>query len=144
TPKLKRYIKLSPKFTSEENLRELLDSLSRAPKQRDVLMHLFMLNTQTKKPISATMLQKKSEASAPTLKSLIDKGILEEYFIRHDRVEFTGEVSSGIKTLNEAQTTAYNEIKTSFETNDVVLLHGVTSSGKTEIYVKLIEEVIAT
>jgi primosomal protein N' (replication factor Y) len=143
-PKLKRYIKLSQKYTSEENLRELLDSLTRAHKQREVLMHLFMLNSQTQKPISSTALQKKSEASTATLKSLIDKGILEEYFIQHDRIEFTGEASSEIKTLNEAQTNAYEEIKTSFKTNDVVLLHGVTSSGKTEIYVRLIEEVIAT
>lgn len=144
TPKLKRYIKLSQRYTSEENLRELLDSLNRAPKQRDVLMNLFMLNSQTKKPISSTALQKKSEASAATLKSLIDKGVLEEYFIQHDRVEFSGEASQEIKTLNEAQIKAYDEIKTSFANNDVVLLHGVTSSGKTEIYVRLIEEMIAS
>ncbi len=143
-PKMKRYIKLAPKYTSEEKLRELLDSLTRAHKQREVLMHLFMLNTKTKKPISSTALQKKSEASAATLKALIDKGILEEYYVQQDRVEFSGEASSEIKTLNEAQIKAYGEIKSSFETNDVVLLHGVTSSGKTEIYVRLIEEVIAT
>ncbi|AFL81855.1 replication restart DNA helicase PriA [Aequorivita sublithincola DSM 14238] len=144
TPKLKRYIKLSQQYTSEENLRELLETLTRAPKQRDVLMNLFMLNSQTKKPISSTELQKKSEASAATLKSLIDKGILEEYFIQHDRVEFSGEASSEIKTLNEAQTKAYEEIKISFAEKDVVLLHGVTSSGKTEIYVRLIEKMIAS
>lgn len=143
-PKMKRYIKLAPKYTSEEKLRELLDSLTRAHKQREVLMHLFMLNTKTKKPISSTALQKKSEASAATLKALIDKGILEEYYVQQDRVEFSGEASSEIKTLKEAQIKAYGEIKSSFETNDVVLLHGVTSSGKTEIYVRLIEEVIAT
>ncbi len=143
-PKMKRYIKLAPKYTSEEKLRELLDSLTRAHKQREVLMHLFMLNTKTKKPISSTALQKKSEASAATLKALIDKGILEEYYVQQDRVEFSGEASSEIKTLNEAQIKAYGEIKSSFETNDVVLLHGVTSSGKTEIYVRLMEEVIAT
>ena len=143
-PKMKRYIKLAPKYTSEEKLRELLDSLTRAHKQREVLMHLFMLNTKTKKPISSTALQKKSEASAATLKALIDKGILEEYYVQQDRVEFSGEASSEIKTLNEAQIKAYDEIKSSFETNDAVLLHGVTSSGKTEIYVRLIEEVIAS
>ena len=109
TPKLKRYIKLASEYTSEENLRTLLDSLNRAPKQRDVLMHLFMLNTQTKKPISSTMLQKKSDSSAATLKLLIDKGILEEYFIQQDRVEFSGESSSEIKTLNEAQAVAFQE-----------------------------------
>lgn len=142
TPKLKRYIKLSSKYSSEEKLRELLDSLTRAHKQREVLMHLFMLNTQAKKPISSTALQKKSEASPATLKALIDKGILEEYFMQQDRVQFSGEASSEIKTLNEAQTVAYQKIKTSFEENAVVLLHGVTASGKTEIYVRLIEEVM--
>ncbi len=144
TPKVKRYIKLSQTYTSEEKLRELLDSLTRAHKQREVLMHLFMLNSKTKKPISAAMLQKKSEASAATVKALVDKGILEEYFIQHDRVEFSGETTSEIKELSEAQTIAYEQIKTSFESNDIVLLHGVTSSGKTEIYVRLIEEVLDT
>lgn len=143
-PKMKRYIKLASKYTSEDKLRALLDSLTRAHKQREVLMHLFMLNTQTKKPISSVALQKKSEASGATIKALIDKGILEEYYIQHDRVEFSGEASSEIKSLSEPQTKAYQEIKTAFEVNDVVLLHGVTSSGKTEIYVRLIEEVIAT
>jgi primosomal protein N' (replication factor Y) len=142
TPKLKRYIKLAAQYTSEENLRELLDTLSRAPKQRNVLMNLFMLKSQSNKPISALILQKKSEASSATLKSLVDKNILDEYYIQHDRVEYLGEASSDIKTLNEAQIKAYDEIKTSFSENDIVLLHGVTSSGKTEIYVRLIEEMI--
>lgn len=144
TPKLVRYVKLANRYTSEENLRELLDTLNRAPKQRAVLMNLFVMTSQTKKPISSTALQKKSEASSTTLKSLIDKGILEEYYIQQDRVEFSGEASSEIKTLNEAQIVAFDEIKKSFETEDVVLLHGVTSSGKTEIYVRLIEEIMAS
>lgn len=144
TPKLKRYIKLALKYSSEENLKNLLDSLSRAPKQRAVLMNLFVMSGQSKKPIGSVELQKKSEASAGTLKALIDKGILEEYFIQHDRVEFSGESTSEIKALNEAQLKAYEEIKKCFQENDVVLLHGVTSSGKTEIYVQLIEEMMAS
>ncbi|WGF92501.1 replication restart helicase PriA [Aequorivita marisscotiae] len=141
-PKLKRYIKLASVYATEEKLRELLDTLNRAPKQREVLMHLFMLSGQTKKPISAAVLQKKSDASASTLKSLVDKCILEEYHLQQDRVIFSGEAATDIKTLNEAQLLAFNEIKESFKKNNVVLLHGVTSSGKTEIYVRLIEEVI--
>ena len=144
TPKLVRYVKLSPEYTSEENLRHLLDSMNRAPKQREVLMNLFVLSSQTKKPITATALQKKSIASASTLKSLIGKGVLEEYFIQKDRVEFSGEATTDIKELSEAQTKAYQEIKAAFTEKDVVLLHGVTSSGKTEIYVRLIEQMMAT
>ncbi len=143
TPKLKRYIKLVPAYTSEESLRALLDSLTRAPKQRSVLMTLFMLTAQEKQPVDSISLQKKSETSATVLRTLIDKGILEEYYIQKDRVEFTGEGEAQIKKLNDAQEVAFSEIKTSFKKHDVTLLHGVTSSGKTEIYVRLIEEVIS-
>ena len=142
TPKLKRYVRLTSQYNSEENLRELLDNLSRAPKQREVLMNLFVLRSQSKKPIDAIALQKKSDTSASTLKSLVDKGILEEYFVQKDRVEFSGDASTEIKTLNEGQQKAYQEIKTSFSEHSVVLLHGVTSSGKTEIYAQLIEEML--
>tara|TARA_R110002124_G_scaffold5301_1_gene33094 strand:- start:103812 stop:106205 length:2394 start_codon:yes stop_codon:yes gene_type:complete len=143
TPKLKRYIKLASSYTSEENLTALLDTLSRAPKQREVLMTLFMLNAQEKKPIDSIKLQKKSNATASTIKTLIDKQILEEYFIQKDRIEFSGDSDSAIKNLNESQLNAFSEIKENFNEQDVVLLHGVTSSGKTEIYVKLIEEIIS-
>lgn len=143
TPKLRRYIKLTSQYTSEENLRALLDALKNAPKQRAVLMTLFMLSGQTRKPIEAGTLQKKSDASTATLKTLIDKGILEEYLVQKDRIEFSGSPATDLKALTQSQVVALDQIKESFETQNVVLLHGVTSSGKTEIYVKLIEEIIA-
>ncbi len=144
TPKLKRYIKLAPEHAAESELKALLESLSRAPKQREILMTYFTLKSQSPKPIEATELQKNSNASASVLKSLVDKGIFEEYFVQKDRVEYSGQSTQGIKTLNEGQEEAYKQIKTSFETQNVVLLHGVTSSGKTEIYAKLIEEAMAS
>ncbi len=144
TPKLKRYIKLAPEHAAESELKALLESLSRAPKQREILMTYFTLKSQSPKPIEATELQKNSNASASVLKSLVDKGIFEEYFVQKDRVEYSGQSTQGIKTLNEGQEEAYKQIKTSFETQNVVLLHGVTSSGKTEIYAKLIEEAMTS
>lgn len=142
TPKLKRYIRLAPAYQKEENLKDLLDTLSRAPKQRQLLMTLFMLNAQEKKPIESVRLQNKSGVNASVLKVLIDKGVLEAYFIQKDRIEFRGDSAESLKDLNEYQQRAYEEIQESFDEHDVTLLHGVTSSGKTEIYVQLISEIL--
>lgn len=153
-PKLKRYIKLNPLYAEEAALRELLDSLSRAPKQRQVLMTLFMLSKslssetssegRTEKNVDSVLLQKKSESTATVIRTLIDKGILEEYFIQKDRVSYEGEAASAIKKLTPAQEVALSEIKDSFKEKDICLLQGVTSSGKTEIYVQLIEEMLSS
>ncbi|TYA94748.1 replication restart helicase PriA [Seonamhaeicola marinus] len=141
-PKLVRYVKLHANFSSEHALQSLLEKLNRAPKQRDVVMTLFSISATTKKPVKVKDLTTESGASSQIVKSLIDKGVLEEYFIQTDRVQYEGEDNEASKQLNEHQEIALKEVQTSFETNNVTLLHGVTSSGKTEIYVKLIEEVL--
>ncbi|WP_412560431.1 primosomal protein N' [Winogradskyella sp. MIT101101] len=139
-PKLVRYVKLHEHHKSEKQLQELLDELSRAPKQREVILTLFTLEASENKPIQVSELVKRSGASSATVKALIDKGILEEYHIKTDRIQFEGEGDADSKILNEAQTEAFNQIETAFNTRSVGLLHGVTSSGKTEIYVQLIEK----
>ncbi|MEC4003811.1 primosomal protein N' [Flavobacterium sp. SUN052] len=139
-PKLIRYIRLHENYSSDESLITLLDSLKGA-KQKEVLMHYFQLNAQDKKPISVKQLSEKSTSS--TIKTLVDKNIFEEYYIQEDRVNFDKNKIDTNLVLSEAQNLAFEEIKTSFETKEVSLLHGVTSSGKTEIYTKLIEEYIA-
>ncbi|WP_411768826.1 primosomal protein N' [Winogradskyella sp. A3E31] len=139
-PKLVRYVKLHQNHTSEEKLQELLEVLSRAPKQREVIMTLFTISASKNEPIKVSELTEQSGASSGIIKALIDKGILEEYYIQTDRVNFEGDDTISDKTLNLAQKEAYKAIKTSFQEKEVTLLHGVTSSGKTEIYVKLIKE----
>ncbi|WP_228851185.1 replication restart helicase PriA [Aegicerativicinus sediminis] len=139
-PKKQRVIRLSDRYKSESELNNLLEELSRAPKQRDVVMNLFMLEARQKSKVSAKDLMTASKASSSILKSLIDKGILEESFDVISRIEDVGNEGDRLKSLSVYQEDAYKKLQTGFEEQDVMLLHGVTSSGKTEIYVKFIHE----
>ena len=98
----------------------------------------------TEKNVESVLLQNKADSTASVIKTLIDKGILEEYYLQKDRMEYTGDAPSEVKGLSPAQQVAFQEIEASFKEKDITLLHGVTSSGKTEIYVKLIEEMLET
>ena len=140
-PKLVRYVKLGAEYGADDKLEELLNSLTRAPKQSQVVLTLFQLQGRNQKPIKISELEKTSNASKAVIKSLVDKGILEEYFIKTDRVNFGGSSDdSETKDLNEYQKSSLIDIKKAFKEKKVTLLKGVTSSGKTEVYVKLIEE----
>ncbi|MFK5957291.1 MAG: primosomal protein N', partial [Lutibacter sp.] len=139
-PKLIKYIRLKEEWSSNEKLSELLELLRRAKKQRAVVLTYFQLQA-SKKPIKVSQLQEDSNCSVAVIKSLVDKGIFDYYFIQTDRINFNGN-SSSLKELTEHQQIAYNSIKTTFNTKQTILLKGITSSGKTEIYVKLIEELL--
>jgi primosomal protein N' (replication factor Y) (superfamily II helicase) len=144
-PKYIRYVKLGAAYRSEDMLEELLESLTRAPKQSQVVLSLFQLQATDKKPIKISDLENVSGTSKAVIKALIDKGILEEYHIQTDRVTYEGSGGSfDLKSLNEYQQKALDDVLRSFDNEKVTLLHGVTSSGKTEVYVKLIEDCINT
>ena len=143
TPKLIRYVKLHAKYESNDGLAELLEILKSANKQKDIVLTYFQLSASEKKPITVKKLIEVAKSTAAIVKTLIDKEIFEEYFLQVDRISFSGKTKEEQLQLSEAQQTAFEEIKQSFVQKEVCLLHGVTSSGKTEIYIKLIEEYIS-
>lgn len=140
-PKLVRYIRLQEEFLQQERLSELLEVLSKAKKQRELVLHYFQLQAREKAPISVKKLIETSGSTSAIVKSLVDKTIFEEYYIAQDRVAFDKEEDSQF-TLSEVQQAALDSIQENFKTFDVNLLHGVTASGKTEIYIKLLEQYI--
>lgn len=143
-PKLVRYVRLNAKFDSNKGLGELLETLKNATKQKEIVLSYFQLSATEKKPITVKKLTETANSTAAIVKALIEKEIFEEYYLQEDRVNFLGKSSESQLKLSVAQQTAFEAIQESLIEKDVCLLHGVTSSGKTEIYTQLIEGYIAT
>ncbi len=139
-PKVEKYYRLSEQCSND--LQSLMELLKNAGKQREAVMAYFQLSAG-KKPVRAKELMETASVNSAVLRSLAVKGILETYEISQDRVVFD-DAESGLPILTDAQKAAMESINTGLEQKDVALLHGVTSSGKTEIYINLIAKSIAT
>lgn len=142
-PKEEQYVCLNSTLeTNEKQLAEVFDSLKTAPKQSELLLHFFQIR-QKEKEVSTTPLLKQSSAKAATLKALVQKGILEQYTKTTSRLSHP-EGSDPIPptyTLNEEQEKALKSIRQQWTNEkEVVLLQGVTGSGKTMLYIELILE----
>lgn len=139
--KTETYVSLHPKFHNEDALADLLNNWSKAPKQMELLLSYLHL-VKTEGEVTQPQLLKKSNATAAQLKGLYEKDILICEKRATDRIRPLPKDIRIEFVLSEAQEKAFEEVKKGFTEKPVCLLHGVTASGKTEIYTKLIEEYI--
>ena len=147
-PKKERRIRLGDDYLEEEKLDDLLEQLGKNHKQIDLLVsYLQKVNVFEDQTKNALGLSKKSMvkagASTYSLKTLIKKGVFVEWDAIIERFGAVNEITTRINpTLSPAQALAKEETLQAFESNSTVLLHGVTGSGKTEVYISLISEII--
>ena len=144
-PKTETYIRLTEAYRSEAAQHIALNMLQRAPKQLKALTDfLFLTSSEDQSPEEITKDELLNEGhTLQTVTMLVKRGILETYEVEVGRLNHGGEPHPElIKKLSQAQASAYNEILMSFLKKKVTLLHGVTSSGKTEIYIHLIQREI--
>lgn len=142
-PRMRTFLTLNPVYQSQDQLRELFGILEkRAPKQADAVLAYIKLSRQ-QKAISKTELIEESGAGASSINSLIEKEILIAQEKNVSRLHMEDEGIFDTFDLSVQQQEALASIQHQFEQKDVVLLYGITSSGKTQIYIRLIEEAIA-
>ena len=139
-----RFVRLAGMYRDETLLQELMDRLTkRAYKQLEVLLAYLTLGGDCDNDLRASELLKKADATSSVLKTMAEKGIFEVYEQKVSRLkDFKAQVSTSTILLTDAQQNAYGKIHEGFDAGLPVLLHGVTSSGKTEIYIKLIQEAL--
>ncbi|PQB04550.1 replication restart helicase PriA [Aureitalea marina] len=138
-PRLKTFIRLRADLHQESALNEVLEQMSRAHAQRLALMKMYLLTADPNtEDISQVDLQKASEVSPGVIKALLDKGLMEQYVKQMDRLDFYPGSVANLPQLSSHQLTALEEIEDYHGQELPVLLHGVTGSGKTALYIHLI------
>ena len=142
-PKTESYIRFSKEYTEKE-LNEILDKMKRASRQYEFLSELIRITGyEDGSPatlVKKSVLLKSTDSTAATLNALLKKGIIEEVTKPVSRLQSAGDKKLPPGELSGSQKNALESLKLKLSEKDIVLLHGVTSSGKTEMYIHLIEE----
>ncbi|QKJ31198.1 primosomal protein N' [Mucilaginibacter mali] len=141
-PRMRTFITLNPVYRDPDQLKELFSILEkRAPKQADAVLAYIQLSRK-QKAVSKNELTEASGAGSAIIKSLIEKEVFFAEEKNVSRLQSGDDELEANFELSEAQLVALGEIRQEFEGKDVVLLHGVTSSGKTQLFIRLIEEMV--
>ncbi|MCL2327096.1 MAG: primosomal protein N' [Bacteroidetes bacterium] len=145
-PKIEIRYRLPQVENTEKLVNDAFENLSKAPKQQSAFLAFLDVYMKSKNPnfsISRKELLTTIAANAQIVSELVKKGFLEEFDSSRSRIEIETAETITAKQLNEAQQNALQQIIASFETHKVCLLHGVTASGKTEVYIHLIQHIVA-
>ena len=138
------YLRVDEDVIKNRNLPEILLELKRSPKQQELFLLILEKQTENpEKPIKKSEIFEEGNYAHNQLKSLMEKNLVQEYFLQKDRLDsYEGEIED-LEKLTESQLQAKKEIDAAFNEGKNVLLHGVTSSGKTHIYLEKIEETVS-
>lgn len=141
-PKVKTFLTLASSFSDSEGLRLLLENLQRSPKQQDAVLAYLELRKH-KSDVSRQDIMERAGVSAGVVTSLISKEVFEVQERVVSRLGGEDVILDKNFVLNTIQQRALDQIQQQFEQHEVVLLHGVTASGKTQLYIRLIEAALA-
>ncbi len=140
--KKESYVTLNSEYSSDEKMSALMDELSRAPKQLELLLG-FLHFCRTEGEVLQSALLKKTGTTSAQLKGLVDKNVLIVQKRSVDRIITPPKKMDVDFVLNEFQVKALADIDAAFEQKEVCLIHGITSSGKTQLYIKQIEKFVS-